>query len=49
MNRRFLKSHRPILLLFRDGIVFGAGAVTGGVGVLSLLLIIQFVAEAAGK
>ncbi len=49
MIRRLPNSLRPTLMLYLDGVVFGAGAVTGGAGVVSLLLIFQFVAEAAGK
>ncbi|WP_176219541.1 hypothetical protein [Chromobacterium haemolyticum] len=49
MIRRLPNSLCPILMLFRDGVVFGAGAVAGGAGIVSLLLIFQFVAEAAGK
>ena len=49
MTRRLRNSLRPVLMLFRDGVVFGAGAIAGGAGVVSLLLIFQFVAEATGK
>lgn len=40
---------RPALARILDGFFFGLGATAGAVSVVSLLLILQFTAEALGK
>lgn len=49
MSHKPPPARRPALARILDGFYFGLGAMAGAVSIVSLLLILQFTAEALGK